>query len=243
MQDNHTWLGDVTIAFERTDSAGMASGIAKSIKGRAFTSHVLPRVFDAMEQVGAVPKLLKKAANEVLTVAHLTRTSTHQPPPPSSANTRNPFRGMPKLKSFFNHAGPTSSEFGSRDDSLGFAPAPSSPPPVSLSDEAVLDALIALQTFEGYWDWSAQLISLIDMPLSRWNELLSKVRSTGNGAENDEQKRFVATAAVVAFLEGRLRAKREVWELVVEKARRWLGDAGDKAVELAGFFVEGKESR
>lgn len=83
---------------------------------------------------------------------------------------------------------------------------------VRMSGDKLRD-IIALQTFEGFWEWSAELCGIV-------------------GIKEDEKKDSIfATAMAVRFLEVKLKGEKDVWELVVEKARGWLveqcgGDEG-----------------
>jgi hypothetical protein len=83
---------------------------------------------------------------------------------------------------------------------------------VRMSGDKLRD-IIALQTFEGFWEWSAELCGIV-------------------GVKGDKKKDSIfATAMAVRFLEVKLKGEKDVWELVVEKAREWLveqcgGDEG-----------------
>ena len=50
-----------------------------------------------------------------------------------------------------------------------------------------------------------------------------------------------STALAIAMLEARCAGQREEWELVVEKARRWLGARGELAlVDMANMLLKGR---
>lgn len=81
-----------------------------------------------------------------------------------------------------------------------------------------LQRLVALQGFEGCWEWSS--------------ELLHTVGVTAEGAEKEGlgEGRVAATVLAVAFLRLRLGEEEEAWELVVEKAEEWVrANAGGEA--------------
>ena len=125
------------------------------------------------------------------------------------------------------------------DDNLGFgllhddddndSPTPQPPPPAPRIDWAKASAadkvlrIIALQGFEGCWDWHADLLPI--MGLSRAPEQA--------GRTDDEERKVWATVLVVAWLQGKMRTEEEVWELVVEKAMAWLAEAADGEDVLA----------
>jgi hypothetical protein len=99
------------------------------------------------------------------------------------------------------------------------------------TDDELLDAIIALQTFEGFWEWSEQLFDIIGVPEAvAEKELTSSMLGIG--------KKQFATALAVAVLGHRLAKLKGVWELVVEKAMGWLGEESEKIVGLAIRVVE-----
>jgi hypothetical protein len=71
-----------------------------------------------------------------------------------------------------------------------------------------LQSLIALQTFEGFWEWSKDLFDIV------------RVKEGNAAAKMDKglDKKVVATALAVRFLEIKLSVEKESWELIVEKA-------------------------
>ena len=83
-----------------------------------------------------------------------------------------------------------------------------------------LHLLIALQTFAGFWEYSETLLFACSVSVTE--EMIPK------GADSQ----IFATLLAVYFLETKMADEREVWELVVEKARGWLeGRGGDIAGE------------
>ncbi|KAJ9643635.1 hypothetical protein H2199_004314 [Coniosporium tulheliwenetii] len=74
--------------------------------------------------------------------------------------------------------------------------------------------LIELQTFEGFWEWTPELLSVLGVTEEKMADVWTRVGWT--------DRRTFATLTVVAFFEGKLGDEREVWELVVGKARAWL---------------------
>ncbi|CZT25282.1 related to Vault poly[ADP-ribose] polymerase [Ramularia collo-cygni] len=92
-----------------------------------------------------------------------------------------------------------------------------------LKDGNVIHEIISLQTFAGAWIWGTDLLRLVGKAESQVD-----INKLGN------DKDVAATVLAVAFMESTLRASKDTWELVVNKARMWLGKkmGGDnKAVE------------
>jgi hypothetical protein len=90
-----------------------------------------------------------------------------------------------------------------------------------------LHSLISLQTFSGAWDWR--------------DELLAVVLPKGKKLEFDAafvSEQVMATSLAVAYMESRLADSKDIWEMVVEKAKTWMGsqvgeDVVDGLVEKA----------
>ncbi|KAF2274993.1 uncharacterized protein EI97DRAFT_400972, partial [Westerdykella ornata] len=131
--------------------------------------------------------------------------------------------GPPSASLFGSAAPPTSppsgsSLFGSASTSrplFGQAASPGSAtaPAPSLFGNASLDRIIALQSFDGYWNGTPELFSLLGVA----PEKIAGLQSNFNC-----EVKVLVTALVLAFLERKLASKKEVWELVGEKARGWL---------------------
>lgn len=92
--------------------------------------------------------------------------------------------------------------------------------------------IISFQTFAGAWTWSEGLLRLIGRDESQSN--ISKL---------GDDKDVAATVLVVAYLETVLLSRKDVWEMVVSKARRWLikqmGDDTERVEELIRAAAEG----
>ncbi|MCJ1320759.1 hypothetical protein MMC15_006100 [Xylographa vitiligo] len=75
--------------------------------------------------------------------------------------------------------------------------------------------IIALQGFEGWWDWHADMLPLMGLG-----------RAPGTvGQTSGKDRKVWVTVLVVAWLREAMRTQEEVWELVVEKATAWLAEA------------------
>ncbi|EUC33829.1 hypothetical protein COCCADRAFT_94986 [Bipolaris zeicola 26-R-13] len=93
--------------------------------------------------------------------------------------------------------------------------------PSSVTGETLLHYLISLQSFEGSWSLSSELLGALGL-----DEAGVKTQMQ----EGDEK--VAATALVIAVLEKRLGGLRGSWELVGDKGRAWLeGEVGDANVE------------
>ncbi|MCJ1414238.1 hypothetical protein MMC32_000564 [Xylographa parallela] len=83
--------------------------------------------------------------------------------------------------------------------------------------------LIALQDFEGCWDWHAEMLPLLSLSYA----------PEGTGQKNEKDRKIWVTVLVVAWLQEKMRQEEEVWELVVEKATAWLAEAAAGADMVA----------
>ncbi|MCJ1391502.1 hypothetical protein MMC18_004366 [Xylographa bjoerkii] len=98
---------------------------------------------------------------------------------------------------------------------------PAKPTPVdwaTASDADQVLRIIALQEFEGCWDWDVDLVQL--MGLGRAPETI--------GLKNGTDRKIWTTILVVAWLQGKMAQEEGVWELVVEKATMWLSGAASE---------------
>ncbi|KAI0440875.1 von Willebrand factor type A domain-containing protein [Xylaria telfairii] len=66
--------------------------------------------------------------------------------------------------------------------------------------------VISLQKSDGSWEWDQRLLDIVGIKL-----------------DSERRNAIVATALAIAFLQVRMAQEAESWELIVEKARRWLG--------------------
>lgn len=79
----------------------------------------------------------------------------------------------------------------------------------------LLQDLIALQTFEGFWSWSPKLFEICSLTEAECEKPLGQV----DGLKGADGKNVFATALAVRFLETKLKGEKETWELIVDKAR------------------------
>ncbi|KAF2871509.1 von Willebrand factor type A domain-containing protein [Massariosphaeria phaeospora] len=102
------------------------------------------------------------------------------------------------------------------------------------TNDELVDFLIGLQTFEGFWEWNSELFNAIK---------ISEAGTESEIVKSGIDKKVFVTALVVAYLEDRLEKFRGSWELVVEKARGWLvgtlgmGDSMEEMVNKARGLV------
>lgn len=88
-----------------------------------------------------------------------------------------------------------------------------------------LQGLVALQGFEGAWEWSAALQGLVGVEhgaLARFGEGVAP--------------KVAATVLAVHFLQTKLKDEKDGWELLVDKATAWL-EAEVGAAKMAALFA------
>lgn len=100
----------------------------------------------------------------------------------------------------------------------------STQPPKPKTDSEKVYAIIDKQTFEGSWNYSQELFDILG---------LQKSGSTIP---------VRVTLLVVAYLEKKMGAEQDVWELVVGKAKAWLQTAGIEADKLAEWEANASET-
>jgi hypothetical protein len=95
-------------------------------------------------------------------------------------------------------------------------------------------ALVAMQTFEGSFPLTPALVAILGTSLASLEARLRAVLPTVAGLNEERMKRLWATLIAVKMFEGELEREKDIWELVVEKARSWMA-------ELGGMGIEGVE--
>ena len=92
-----------------------------------------------------------------------------------------------------------------------------------------LQKIIALQTFEGYWDFDARLLEAVGL-------------SAQHQVPQDVDNTMWATVLAITFLEEKMRGDEETWVMLVEKARGWLKDMEEgKEVNLEENWTLAKQ--
>ncbi|WYZ38284.1 hypothetical protein EsH8_III_000198 [Colletotrichum jinshuiense] len=95
-------------------------------------------------------------------------------------------------------------------------------------------ALVSLQNFSGFWKWSDKLFVILGVT---GLDIKAALDTTGVKEQN-----IASTAAVIAFLRGKLMDERDSWEMMEEKAVAWLAEElGDEKADevlaaLKGLF-------
>lgn len=94
------------------------------------------------------------------------------------------------------------------------------------NEEAAMRTLIDLQTFSGAWSWSEDLLTALGIEID-----IVDAQTLGKG-----DLEVAATALAVAFLENKAGGLKTSWEMVVAKARGWMGGQvfGESVDEVVG---------
>lgn len=88
-----------------------------------------------------------------------------------------------------------------------------------------LETVVELQAFDGYWKWTDELFAALGVD---GHKICAQARTSSNEAaaalrtdlETPSEK--LATAIVLAFLERKMKDRKDEWEMLAEKAYRWL---------------------
>ena len=90
--------------------------------------------------------------------------------------------------------------------------------------EPLLHRLIAHQSFTGSWtNLPKQLCNEMGIYTNAATRAVVKLVDDKIAADQVLAKQILVTAVVVRFLERKMANEEETWELIVEKARVWLG--------------------
>ncbi|KAK5651239.1 hypothetical protein OQA88_12703 [Cercophora sp. LCS_1] len=80
-----------------------------------------------------------------------------------------------------------------------------------------LEAVVALQTFAGFWVWTPRLLKLLELDP---NAVDNKIRDLALGVSPGSD--LLATALALAYFKEKLAGREDEWEMVADKARDWL---------------------
>jgi hypothetical protein len=115
--------------------------------------------------------------------------------------------------------------------SVGYTPASPTVPSETTGGASTVHRIIALQSFEGYWTWSAELMQVLGLDERDIRARLMKLFQKDSRGSN---LTVIATMLAIAYLSTKCADDRSVWELVYDKAEGWkrqtlveMGDAGD----------------
>jgi len=97
--------------------------------------------------------------------------------------------------------------------------------PVPETPRQVAHGLIALQTFQGSFPLTLALAAILGVRLQDLEAKLMQFIPVA-GSTLIEERQLWATVLAVKMFEGRLKGEKEMWELVVEKAREWMAGLG-----------------
>jgi len=120
----------------------------------------------------------------------------------------------------------------------------SGPPPKTqkriVSDEPSLASLIADQAFDGCWTSNDvkrnAMTRFMEQLEAMAKELGPELSISATRAAN-----MLATMTVVVYMEERMGAEKDVWEMVVLKARGWLEEQATSQEVREAWFVKIKE--
>ncbi|KAH7126171.1 von Willebrand factor type A domain-containing protein [Dactylonectria macrodidyma] len=113
------------------------------------------------------------------------------------------------------------------------AAAPNSASTIDTSDP--LQALTSLQTFVGSWTWSETLEKILGVT----SAAASKLSLPNAAANHADRNTILATMCAVVYFKKNLKAEKDVWEMLVDKAESWLEDQLGEGVEDLEKAVEG----
>ena len=147
-------------------------------------------------------------------------TDSVLPPPPPQTKKRKATHLLQQLRSSLSTRSATSSTTDTSMSDDQDTPAE--------EETSTLQKLIALQTFEGYWDFSPSLLDIIN------------ISPDNHKPPEGLHMRLWATMLAVVFLERKMAAEKEMWEMVGEKARGWLsGSMGlESERKVEGWWID-----
>ena len=114
---------------------------------------------------------------------------------------------------------------------IGISYSPSSaPPPERLSADTGAQplssrtrSLIGLQTFEGSFVLDSALATLLGVSITVLEAKLTGLSGNLAGLNAERRKKLWATVLAIKLFETQLGGEKSVWQLVVDKAKAWMG--------------------
>ena len=105
---------------------------------------------------------------------------------------------------------------------------------------STLDEIVKAQTFEGFWEWTPELLLWLGLNENNVRDkLAAQAQKENRDAQFLEEKdvsTVIATLLVMAYLERKAAGEKSVWELMHQKAGQWvqvaLSQMGEKGVVI-----------
>jgi hypothetical protein len=99
--------------------------------------------------------------------------------------------------------------------------------------------LVTLQSFEGFFPFTPALAAVLGISFNHLEAKLNEILPPVASLNEEQRKCLFATLLAVRLFERDLARQRDVWELVVEKARNWItGLVGNEEAEAFEMKVE-----
>jgi hypothetical protein len=142
------------------------------------------------------------------------------------------------------HTGDLASECQDNDssgDEMGFALFDDMghvPPAASSEPKDPFETVVALQSFEGYWEWKDELFGALKVDgdiICLQAQMSSNQAIAALGSDLSTTSDKLATAIVLAWLETKIKNRKDEWEMLADKAYRWLEATMSNGV--AGSYV------
>ncbi|GIJ88928.1 hypothetical protein Asppvi_007856 [Aspergillus pseudoviridinutans] len=102
--------------------------------------------------------------------------------------------------------------------SVGYTPAPPTVPSETAGGASTVHRIIALQSFEGYWTWSAELMEVLGLDE---RDIQARLMNLFQKDSSGSNLTVIATMLAMAYLSTKCADDRSVWELVYDKAEGW----------------------
>ncbi|KAJ5547755.1 hypothetical protein N7513_004989 [Penicillium frequentans] len=105
--------------------------------------------------------------------------------------------------------------------------------------KSTVHALIALQTFEGSWDWDQQLFDVLGIEMNEIRNKATALLQTFGKRDplTRREENLIATMLAMGVLKSNYTDSKDVWELVFKKAETWaLNELADMQSPVFGRF-------
>ncbi|KAL8769312.1 MAG: hypothetical protein Q9209_004694 [Squamulea sp. 1 TL-2023] len=218
----------VSVMYDRIERYDAVGSVSKSARGRKARGSAAAQVRGADTQ--AEPHSFHRYARMAnMTLSHDRRFTTRRFHHSSKRSQPEGFQGLAAMKGTWadeDHSSRPASISRKSIKRLALTKstgASKAKVPKLETENDKVHAVIEMQDFEGWWEQNAQLLGIMGVSISR------------------QQSKVWTTVLVMKWLDIRMTAEKDVWELVVEKAKSWLEDQGlgtEKLVEIENEVVQ-----
>jgi hypothetical protein len=106
-----------------------------------------------------------------------------------------------------------------------------------------LQALLALQSADGWFDWNEQLVSKLIANWREWDHLIARSLDRLTRQPLSLENRITHTAIVLLILSTRFNEQEGLWRRAAQKAARWIAAVSNVSIADVQTWLKGIETQ